>query len=168
MLTGEDSIREIAKKYSHVEDWFFIGRGNLYPAALESALKFKEVSYRHAEGTSAGFFKHGTISLIDEDFHTVALLPSADADPGRYHATLASVSEIAARRGPVIGIGPEDIPADHLTNFADYIRLPYLGHNATDVVIQLVAGQLLAYHCALDLGREIDQPRSLAKSVTVR
>jgi len=168
LLAAPETIQEIAKKYSHVEDWFFIGRGNLYPAALESALKFKEVSYRHAEGMAAGFFKHGTISLIDEDFHTVALLPSKIADPQRFHATLASVSEIAARGGPVIGIGPGGLTGDDLQNFADYIPLPYQHNTTTDVVVQLVAGQLLAYYCALDLGREIDQPRSLAKSVTVR
>ena len=168
LLAAPETIQEIAKKYSHVEDWFFIGRGNLYPAALESALKFKEVSYRHAEGMAAGFFKHGTISLIDKDFHTVALLPSKTADPKRFHATLASVSEIAARGGPVIGIGPAGLTDDDLQNFTDYIPLPYQHNTTADVIIQLLAGQLLAYYCALDLGREIDQPRSLAKSVTVR
>lgn len=161
-------IQALAKQFSHVEDWFFIGRGLLYPAACESALKFKEVSYRHAEGMAAGFFKHGTISLIDSDFFTVALLPSARSAPARYAATLAAVSEIAARRGPVIGLGPDTADADDLTNFTAYIGLPTHGRDAADLVIQLVTGQLLAYYCALDLGREIDQPRGLAKSVTVR
>lgn len=161
-------IQVLAKKYSHVEDWFFIGRGSLYPVACESALKFKEVSYRHAEGTSAGFFKHGTISLIDANFYTVALLPSNDTAHDRYAATLAAVSEIAARGGPVIGLGPENVDPDDLANFVDYLPLPYCGHDPSDIILQLVAGQLLAYFCALDLGREIDQPRSLAKSVTVR
>lgn len=162
------TLQMLATKYSHVEDWFFIGRGALYPAACESALKFKEVSYRHAEGMAAGFFKHGTISLIDKDFYTVALLPSDITAHDRYAATLAAVSEIAARGGPVIGLGPANADPDDLTNFVDYLQLPYHGDNIADVVLQLVAGQLLAYYCALDLGREIDQPRSLAKSVTVR
>jgi glucosamine--fructose-6-phosphate aminotransferase (isomerizing) len=162
------TIHDLAKKHSHVEDWFFIGRGPLYPAACESALKFKEVSYRHAEGMGAGFFKHGTISLIDADFYTVALLPSRQAAPERYAATLVAVSEIAARGGPVIGIGPEDADPDDRAAFTDYLPLPYHGDDVADVVLQLVAGQMLAYYCALDLGREIDQPRSLAKSVTVR
>lgn len=161
-------IQALAKKHSHVEDWFFIGRGVLFPVACESALKFKEVSYRHAEGMAAGFFKHGTISLIQHDFYTVALLPSHTAAHDRYTATLAAVSEIAARSGPVIGLGPADIDPDDRVNFVDYVGLPYHGDNPADVVLQLVAGQLLAYYCALDLGREIDQPRSLAKSVTVR
>jgi glutamine---fructose-6-phosphate transaminase (isomerizing) len=165
---SQAAIQVLAKKYSHVEDWFFIGRGILYPVACESALKFKEISYRHAEGMAAGFFKHGTISLIDENFYTVALLPSPIAAHDRYSATLAAVSEIAARRGPVIGMGPSGVDGDDLQNFCDYLPLPYHGDNLADVVLQLVAGQLLAYYCALNLGREIDQPRSLAKSVTVR
>jgi glucosamine--fructose-6-phosphate aminotransferase (isomerizing) len=168
LADSETAIHEVAKEYSHVEDWFFIGRGILYPVACESALKFKEVSYRHAEGTAAGFFKHGTISLIDEDFYTVALLPSPSAAAGRYAATLAAVSEIAARGGPVIGLGPSGIDEDDLRVFRHYLPLPYHGDNVADVILQLVAGQLLAYYCAFNLGREIDQPRSLAKSVTVR
>jgi glucosamine--fructose-6-phosphate aminotransferase (isomerizing) len=166
--TTATSVQALAAKYSHVADWFFLGRGILYPAACESALKFKEVNYHHAEGAAAGFFKHGTISLIDEHFYTVALLPSRTGAPGRYAATLAAVSEIAARKGPVIGIGPADIPADDLGVFAEYLPLPYHGDDIADLIVNLVAGQLLAYYCALDLGREIDQPRSLAKSVTVR
>lgn len=166
--TAAGAIQELATKHSHVSDWFFLGRGALFPAACESALKFKEVSYRHAEGAAAGFFKHGTISLIDADFYTVALLPDPAADPDRYAATLAAVSEIAARGGPVIGIGPTTIDPDDRRTFTEYLPLPYHGDDPADVVLQLVTGQLLAYYCALDLGREIDQPRSLAKSVTVR
>lgn len=166
--THKTSVQALAAKYSGVQDWFFLGRGVLYPAACESALKFKEVNYHHAEGMAAGMFKHGTISLIDENFYTVALLPSRHAAPSRYGATLAAVSEIAARRGPVIGIGPDDITEDDRTNFLEYLALPYHDDDIVDLVLQLVAGQLLAYYCALDLGREIDQPRSLAKSVTVR
>lgn len=162
------TIKSIAQRFSRAQHWFFIGRGALDPVACESALKFKEVSYHHAEGMAAGFFKHGTISLIDADFYTVALLPSRNADPKRYHATLSNVSEIAARRGPVIGIGPSDATADERADFLEYISLPYHEDDLADIVIQLVAGQLLAYYCALELGREIDQPRSLAKSVTVR
>ncbi len=162
------AIQELAMKYAHVTDWFFLGRGSLYPVACESALKFKEVSYRHAEGISAGFLKHGTISLIEPDFHSIALLPSHETAHDRYAATLSAVSEIAARGGPVLGFGPEGADTDDLRNFTEYLALPYQGDEIADVVLQLVAGQLLAYYCALELGREIDQPRSLAKSVTVR
>ncbi len=161
-------LDEVARRYSHVEDWFVIGRGVLYPTACEGALKLKEVSYRHVEGAAAGFFKHGTISLIQDDFFTIALLPDADADHARYAATLAAVNEITARSGPVIGVGPANADPDDLRPFITYVALPLHGDNAADVTLQLVTGQLLAYFCALDLGREIDQPRSLAKSVTVR
>jgi glucosamine--fructose-6-phosphate aminotransferase (isomerizing) len=168
MLSETDAVQEIANKWCNINQWFFIGRGVLFPVALESALKFKEVSYHHAEGMSAGFFKHGTISLIDENFYTVALLPSKVLNPEQYSATLASVSEIVARNGPVIGIGPSDIDQEFLSNFVDYISLPYQNAVIADVILQIVTGQLLAYFCALKLGRDIDQPRSLAKSVTVR
>lgn len=168
MVSNPQAIRELAAKYNGVEHWFFVGRGLLYPAALESALKFKEVSYHHAEGMAAGFFKHGTISLIEPGFFTVALLPSPGTDPELYRATLANVSEIAARSGPVIGFGPDNASEDDLANFVEYVRLPYHDDDLANVIIQLVAGQLFAYYCAVELGREIDQPRSLAKSVTVR
>ncbi|CAM4327697.1 glutamine--fructose-6-phosphate transaminase (isomerizing) [Nocardia ninae] len=168
IATLSTAVQGLAAKYSTVADWFFLGRGILYPAACEGALKFKEVNYHHAEGMAAGMFKHGTISLIDENFYTVALLPSKQAAPDRYGATLAAVSEVAARSGPVIGIGPADIEADDVADFVEYLPLPYHGDDIADLVLQLVAGQMLAYYCALDLGREIDQPRSLAKSVTVR
>ncbi|HEX2051603.1 MAG TPA: glutamine--fructose-6-phosphate transaminase (isomerizing) [Actinomycetota bacterium] len=168
LLGQSDVFRKLAAEVSSAEHWFFVGRGPLYPVALESALKFKEVSYRHAEGLPAGFFKHGTISLIDEDFYTVALLPSKRAEPERFRATLANVSEIVARRGPVLGFGPDNVDEDDVRDFASYVPLPYLDDDVADVVVQLLAGQLFAYYCALSLGREIDQPRSLAKSVTVR
>lgn len=162
------TLSRTARNHGEVTDWFFIARGALYPVALESALKLKEVSYRHAEGMGAGFLKHGTISLIDEHFHTVALLPSKSADPSLFQATLSNVSEIAARGGPIIGLGPEGVHPDDLAAFKDYIPLPYHDDNLADLIVQLVAGQLLAYHLAVHLGRNIDQPRSLAKSVTVR
>jgi glucosamine--fructose-6-phosphate aminotransferase (isomerizing) len=163
-----DAFQELARRYAANEHWFFIGRGPLYPVALESALKFKEVSYKHAEGLPAGFFKHGTISLIDSEFFTVALLPTEDADHERLRATLANVSEIAARSGPVIGFGPSDLSADDRADFREYVELPLTGVDGPDLLIHLLAGQLFAYYCADELGREIDQPRSLAKSVTVR
>ena len=161
-------LQALAKEICNVTDWFFIGRGVLYPAALEAALKFKEVSYHHAEGMSAGFLKHGTISLIRKEFFTVALLPSSASDDVGYQATLSAVSEIVARGGPVIGIGPSNAHPDDLIPFQHYIGLNYIDDGITDVFFQLVTGQLLAYYCALQLGRNIDRPRGLAKSVTVR
>jgi glucosamine--fructose-6-phosphate aminotransferase (isomerizing) len=161
-----DTLKDLAIKYANVEHWFFIGRGLLYPAALEAALKFKEASYRQAEGLGAGFFKHGTISLISPGFHTIALLPQSSSH--LYAATHATVSEISARGGTVSGFGPAGVDSQDLANFTDYVDLPYVGDDIADLALQLVAGQLFAYFFALNLGREIDQPRYLAKSVTVR
>lgn len=161
-------IQELAQRYSRVRNWFFIGRGCLYPVALESALKFREVSYRHAEGLAAGFLKHGSLSLIDGDFFTLAFLPSKAADRDKYYATLANVSEIVARGGPVIGFGPSRVDRDDTDIFRDYVALPFHSVESIDAIIHLVAGQLFAYYCARHLGRQIDQPRALAKSITVR
>ncbi|QYC38834.1 Glutamine--fructose-6-phosphate aminotransferase [isomerizing] [Nonomuraea coxensis DSM 45129] len=146
----------------------FVGRGALYPVALESALKYKEATYRHAEGMSAGFFKHGTISLIAPGFLTVALIPPPRADRTLFAATLANISEVSARGGRIVAFGPADLGDADLLRFVDYQPLPYHDEVISDLVLQLVVGELFAYSSALHLGREIDKPRNLAKSVTVR
>ena len=165
--TVQDKIRATGIANSSIDNWFFIGRGIYYPVAMEGALKFKEVSYLHAEGMSAGFFKHGTISLIDENFYTIAFLPSKTLDADTFRFTMSNISEIQARSGRVIAFGHE--PPDHedVAHLYDYIQLPSLNLHL-DPILHLIAGQLLAYHCAVSLGRNIDKPRSLAKSVTVR
>jgi glucosamine--fructose-6-phosphate aminotransferase (isomerizing) len=166
IAASSGEIKRIATENCRIEHWFFIGRGPQYAIALESALKFKEVSYLHAEGMPAGFFKHGTISLIDDHFYTVVFLPSAKTGH-LYQATIDNVHEIRARGGNVIGIG-HDVPSAAARElFLDYIQLPDVNPHL-NLLTQLVCGQLLAYHCALSLGRNIDRPRSLAKSVTVR
>lgn len=160
-------IEKIAYDNSSIEHWFFIGRGAHYPVALESALKFKEVSYLHAEGMPAGFFKHGTISLIDENFYTVVFLPSALNDPELFQLTIDNIYEIKARKGRVIGFGHHIHQQLKGELFDSYVELPDINPHL-NIIIQLVAGQLFAYHCAVSLGRNIDRPRALAKSVTVR
>jgi len=162
-----DDIRKISFATCNIEHWFFIGRGIYYPVAMESALKFKEVSYRHAEGMAAGFFKHGTISLIDKDFYTVAFLPSKVREQKLFESTVDNIHEIKARGGQVIGIGntPHDIFEENF--FLNYIELPDIGSHLNSC-LHLCAGQLLAYYCAVALGRNVDRPRALAKSVTVR
>ena len=162
-----DDIKRVAYQNSSIEHWFFIGRGAHYPVALESALKFKEVSYLHAEGMPAGFFKHGTISLIDENFYTVVFIPSKINDPELFQLTIDNVYEIRARGGKVIGFGhqiPQSLKDDL---FFEYINLPDVNAEL-NMITQLVAGQLFAYYCAVSLNRNIDRPRALAKSVTVR
>jgi glucosamine--fructose-6-phosphate aminotransferase (isomerizing) len=167
IIEQEAYIKSIAIENKDVENWFFIGRGIHYPVAMEGALKFKEVSYLHAEGMPAGFFKHGTISLISERFSTVAFLPSKSSDFDTFRFTVSNISEIQARGGKIIAVGHDsDVSAD-IGETNAYIQLPTL-NRYLDPVFELVAGQLLAYHCAAALHRNIDKPRALAKSVTVR
>ena len=157
-------VRRIGRSYCQTPNWFFIGRGVHSAVALESALKFKEVSYLHAEGMPGGFLKHGTIALIDDNTHSVAFLPPADDAP-LLNSTLANVQEIRARGGLVIGIHHQK--DDSLQgSFDDELIVPEVPA-LTAPLIQLTAGQMLAYHTALALGRNIDKPRALAKSVTV-
>ncbi len=156
-----EAIAAIAKKYAHANNAFFIGRGILYPTALEGALKLKEISYIHAEGYQAAELKHGPIALLDETFPVIALLNDI---PGK-EKTMGNVQECRARGAPVIGIITEgDTESAHAVN--DVIVIPRT-HEYTAPVITAVALQLLAYHIAKERGCEIDQPRNLAKSVTV-
>ncbi|MEE8291299.1 MAG: glutamine--fructose-6-phosphate transaminase (isomerizing) [Candidatus Tectomicrobia bacterium] len=157
-------VRRLSQRYCHIPNWFFIGRGIYSAVALESALKFKEVSYLHAEGMSGGFLKHGTIALIDEYTHSLAFIPSAE-EHTLFNSTLTNVHEIRARGGLVIGVHQrqdESLRSD----LDDEIVVPYTPALVTPLVY-LTVGQMLAYHTALVLGRNIDKPRALAKSVTV-
>ncbi len=161
VLKKSDDIAKIAEKYAKADDMFFIGRGILYPAALEGALKIKEVAYVHAEGYQAAELKHGPIALLGEETPVVALL----SDIAGKEKTLGNVQECRARRAPVIGIVTEgDAAAAAAVN--DAIALPRTSASIAPIVTA-VALQLLAYHVARLRGCEIDQPRNLAKSVTV-
>ncbi len=154
IINEKERFKEIAK-YCDVKNYVYIGRGINYPMALEGALKFKEISYLHAEGMSSGFLKHGTISLIDKDFYTIALIPQED------RKILSNIQEIKSRGGKVIGIVLGD------TEYCDVkINLPIV----SDIISPLIfapACQLLAYYVAVGLGKDPDKPRNLAKSVTV-
>ncbi|MBI4641768.1 MAG: SIS domain-containing protein, partial [Candidatus Tectomicrobia bacterium] len=156
-------IRTIATKYSKIKNWLFIGRGIYNPVALESALKFKEVSYLHAEGMPGGFLKHGTIALIDDDMYTLAFIPTRE-EADLFDFTISNVQEIKARNGFVIGFHFGEESHDKL--FGEEIILP----KAPKLIapfLHLTVGQLLAYFTAVSLKRNVDQPRALAKSVTV-
>jgi glucosamine--fructose-6-phosphate aminotransferase (isomerizing) len=161
VLKQNDAIAKIAEKYAKADNAFFIGRGILYPTALEGALKLKEISYIHAEGYQAAELKHGPIALLDENMPVIALLNDI---PGK-EKTLGNVQECRARRAPVIGVVTEgDLESER--NVSDVIRLPRTSVY-TAPIITAVALQLFAYHVARLRGCEIDQPRNLAKSVTV-
>jgi glucosamine--fructose-6-phosphate aminotransferase (isomerizing) len=148
---------------NYVRNWLFLGRGIYMATALEAALKMKEVTYLHAEGMSGGFMKHGTISLIDENMYTLVLVPPEE-ERDLYEATMSNVEEVKARGGFVIGFhyGKQEDP-----KFNEQVILPDNTPALIAPLPQLVAAQLFAYYSAVALGRNIDKPRSLAKSVTV-
>ena len=161
LVAQESQYVELAQQYHDRHDFLYLGRGINFPLAMEGALKLKEISYIHAEGYPAGEMKHGPISLIDENMPVVALAPK----DGLYEKMLSNISEVKARGGVVIAIateGDEDvkIKADHV------IYLPKASSLLTPMLMA-VPMQLLAYHIAVLRGCDVDQPRNLAKSVTV-
>ena len=161
VLAQSGTIAQIAEKYASANDMFFIGRGILYPVALEGALKIKEVAYVHAEGYQAAELKHGPIALLSEKTPVVALL--ADV-PGK-EKTLGNVQECRARNAPVIAVATEGDDAA-AASATDAMFVPKTSPELAPIV-SAVALQLFAYHVARLRGCEIDQPRNLAKSVTV-
>ncbi|MCX6596024.1 MAG: glutamine--fructose-6-phosphate transaminase (isomerizing) [Acidobacteria bacterium] len=168
ILSEEDIYEELTKRLHRAKDFLFLGRGIHFPIALEGALKLKEISYIHAEGYPAGEMKHGPNALIDESLPVVVLCaydPNSAEGRQRYEKTLSNIQEVKARSGIVVAIankGDEEIGkvADHVIRVppTDEILLPLL---------EIVPLQLLAYHIAVRLGCDVDQPRNLAKSVTV-
>ena len=161
VLELRDEIQAIAKKYSHRRDFLFLGRGLLYPIALEGALKLKEISYIHAEGYPAGEIKHGPIALVCPEVPTVFLVP----DDGLREKVISNIREVKARGGQAIAVGVEgDAELEAIVD--DFIPVPQMDSSFYPFTM-VVPLQLFAYFCALDLGRDVDQPRNLAKSVTV-
>jgi glucosamine--fructose-6-phosphate aminotransferase (isomerizing) len=155
------AIKEIAKRYAHYHDFLFLGRLSLFPVALEGALKLKEISYIHAEGYPAAEMKHGPIALISEQCPSVFFVPSGEM----FTKVVSSMQEIKARKGKIIAIASEqcDLP-EGLAD--DVIRIPEC-HEAVLPIIATVPVQLLSYYMAVELKRDVDKPRNLAKSVTV-
>lgn len=161
VLSQDNRIQAVAEKYYRQGNWLFLGRKYQYPIAMEGALKLKEVSYIHAEGYPAGEMKHGPIALINPDMPTVAVVPQ-DA---MYDKMVNNIQEIKSRKGPVIAIATQG--DDKIRDLVDDVievppTLEYLYP-----ILTVVPCQLLAYHCARFLNRDIDKPRNLAKSVTV-
>ncbi|OGW57127.1 MAG: glutamine--fructose-6-phosphate aminotransferase [Nitrospirae bacterium RIFCSPLOW2_12_42_9] len=161
ILEDSDRIEEMARRYFQYTDFLYLGRGPNYPIALEGALKLKEISYIHAEGYPAGEMKHGPIALIDDKMPTVALITRNNV----YDKVISNIMEVKARGGKVIAIatdGDEDISA----KADDVVYLPQFDHLLTPVLLAIPL-QLFAYHIAVLRGCDVDQPRNLAKSVTV-
>ena len=161
ILSHEPEIEAIAKRYLHFRDFLYLGRGINYPVALEGALKLKEISYIHAEGYPAGEMKHGPIALIDEDMPVVVLAPK-DAT---YPKILGNMEEVKARGGKIIAVVNEgDNEASQKAD--EIITIPATSHHLSPILITIPL-QILAYHIAVLKGTDVDQPRNLAKSVTV-
>ena len=160
-LLLEDQIREIAHDLARARDVLYLGRGAMYPMALEGALKLKEISYIHAEGYAAGELKHGPIALIEEDTPVIVIAPS-DA---LFEKVASNIAEVAARGGKVIMITDEE-GARHAPPHARVITAPACDPLIAPLVFAAPI-QMLAYHVAVQKGADVDQPRNLAKSVTV-
>ncbi|MEW5806198.1 MAG: glutamine--fructose-6-phosphate transaminase (isomerizing) [Acidobacteriota bacterium] len=161
LLRREGEIEELAKRFYTSKDFLFLGRGINYPIALEGALKLKEISYIHAEGYPAGEMKHGPIALIDENFPVVAVAVKDRV----YEKILSNIEEVKARSGIVIALTNGESSelekrADHIIQIPETLDL-------LNPLLLIIPLQLLAYYIALKLGCDVDQPRNLAKSVTV-
>ena len=157
----QKEIAKLIERYYDARDFLFVGRGLNFPIALEGALKLKEISYIHAEGYASGELKHGPIALIDKDMPVLALVPQDEV----YQKSISNVEEIKARQGRIILIGSEG--DEHLRTITeDVIYLPKV-HAAMNPILYTIPAQLLAYEIAVKRGCDVDQPRNLAKSVTV-
>jgi len=161
IFEGEPNIQDIARKYAQARDFLFIGRGINYPIALEGALKLKEISYIHAEGYSAGEMKHGPIALIDDKMPVVVIIPNDEL----FEKSMSNLKEVESRNGRIIAV-TNRATAELKSVAAEIIEVPETNRMLTPVLMT-VPLQLLAYHIAVERGTDVDQPRNLAKSVTV-
>jgi glutamine---fructose-6-phosphate transaminase (isomerizing) len=162
ILERDEEIRRIAARIAGARDVLFLGRGNCFPIALEGALKLKEVSYIHAEGYAAGEMKHGPIALIDPAVPVIATIPSGPL----FEKTASNLQEAAARGGQVIVFSDAAGVAKLKGITADAVVFPTIEPFAAPILYAIPV-QLLAYHVAVLKGTDVDQPRNLAKSVTV-
>jgi glucosamine--fructose-6-phosphate aminotransferase (isomerizing) len=161
MLKSSDQVAQIAKKYLYARDFLYLGRGINYPIALEGALKLKEISYVHAEGYPAGEMKHGPIALIDREMPVVTLATKNEV----YDKVLSNIEEVKAREGKVIALASQS-DREIVKKVDDIIFIPETHPSLTPILLTIPL-QLLAYYMADFKGTDVDQPRNLAKSVTV-
>ena len=168
LLGREAEVEELARTFSKAQDFLFLGRGIHYPIALEGALKLKEISYIHAEGYPAGEMKHGPNALIDENLPVVVIATQDHDDPTsvlRYEKTMSNIKEVTARSGKVIAIATEG--DEEIKESVDHVIYVPKAPELLSPILEIVPLQLLAYHIAVRRGCDVDQPRNLAKSVTV-
>jgi glucosamine--fructose-6-phosphate aminotransferase (isomerizing) len=168
LRTCDDECEPLARLYSNARDFLFLGRGIHYPIALEGALKLKEISYIHAEGYPAGEMKHGPNALIDETLPVVVLATKDETNRDsvlRYEKTLSNIQEVTARSGKVIAVATRG--DDHIGQLVDHVLFVPSAPELLLSILEVIPLQLLAYHIAVRRGCDVDQPRNLAKSVTV-
>jgi glucosamine--fructose-6-phosphate aminotransferase (isomerizing) len=161
-VDAKAAVEALAGRYYEASNFIFIGRGTSFGIALEGALKLKEISYIHAEGYAGGELKHGPIALIDRHMPVVAVVPQDS-----YHEKMISnVEEVRAREGQIIGVGGAyDEKLQGVSS--DFIACPQVDDIALQAILSVVPLQLLSYYIAVKRGTDVDQPRNLAKSVTV-
>lgn len=163
ILNHDEEIKAISKQVFKARDMLYIGRGSLYPIALEGALKLKEISYIHAEGYAAGEMKHGPIALIDENVPVVVVAPSNDP---LFEKTMSNVQETVARGGKILLFSDSD-GSDKMSEIEKWSVTLGEVHPFVAPILYTIPVQLLSYHIAVAKGTDVDQPRNLAKSVTV-
>jgi glucosamine--fructose-6-phosphate aminotransferase (isomerizing) len=168
LLARDDEINDLSREFFRCQDFLYLGRGINYPVALEGALKLKEISYIHAEGYPAGEMKHGPNALIDERLPVVVINtvdPESPASQLRYEKTLSNIVEVKAREGIVIAVVSEG--DKETSEVADHVIVVPQASERLAPILSVIPLQLLAYHIAVRRGCDVDQPRNLAKSVTV-
>ena len=162
ILKDEKHIAAVAREIAHAKDVLYLGRGINYPIALEGALKLKEISYIHAEGYAAGELKHGPIALVDENVPVIVIAPRDEL----YEKTVSNMEEVAARGGKIVMLTDAEGLEEHGSRLFQRIRVPH-ANAFISPLLYAVPVQLIAYHAAVFMGTDVDQPRNLAKSVTV-
>ena len=160
-LKTNDHIEAVARQFKDASNFLYLGRGYNFPVALEGALKLKEISYIHAEGYPAAEMKHGPIALIDEQMPVVVIAVNSN----HYEKVVSNIQEIKTRNGKIIAVVTEGDTT--VTEIADYVMEVPKTPEALTPLVTTIPLQLLSYHIAVMLGRNVDQPRNLAKSVTV-
>ena len=160
-MDREEEIKKLAEKYARYQNFFFLGRNYMFPTSLEGALKLKEISYINANGYPAGEMKHGPIALINEECPSVALC----SNEATFHKMISNLMEVKARNGKILAVTQND--SEELRHIADDIFVVPVTIDALAPIINTVFTQLFAYYIAKKRGADIDQPRNLAKSVTV-
>jgi len=160
-LSRRERVAEVAERFKHCRDYLFLGRGVNVPTAYEGALKLKEISYIHAEAYATGEMKHGPIALIDENMPVVAIATASEL----YDKTVSNLQEVRARDGVLIAIASDGDTV--IGRHADEVLYVPKVLELLSPIVNVVPLQLLAYETAVRLGRDVDQPRNLAKSVTV-